>query len=95
MPSAKYVDPTAEFQRRRRNWLRIMVPSMILLFGGVAAGIAIPGLPRWVWLTAFCIGFIGSAASNRIANYRCARCDTVPYGGEGTLFNPEVAVSAN
>ena len=90
MPSPKELEYMAEFKGRRRRWLRIMVPSATLLFGGVGVGIAFPALPKWVSLTAFGIGFLGSVICNRVANYRCPRCDTVPYGGEGTLVNPEV-----
>jgi hypothetical protein len=76
-----------EFQRRRRNYLKWQVPSLLLFFGAVFGGIMFPPVPKWLCGTVAIFAFVIGISSTKIANYRCPRCDTVPLS-DGIAPNP-------
>jgi hypothetical protein len=65
----------AEFKLRRRAYLRIAVPSLLLVV--VAVGILAGELavPRWISLALFGAGLMGYSLSARISRYACPKCD--------------------
>jgi hypothetical protein len=77
-----------EFQRRRRLWLSIAVPCMLVFFATVFESFTMQALPSWVTYSLAFSGLAGWLISERII-YRCPSCNAVPKSGDGTPFSPK------
>jgi len=76
----------AEFQRRRKSWLRCVMPFMALFLLGALLGITTARYEIGFYFAV--IAFIGwSYFTWRL--YRCPRCNTMPSAGEGIAINPK------
>ncbi len=76
-----------EFQRRRRVWIRRGVLSSLAL---IALAIVVDMATNEKKFR-FCFALIAFAVSTYFTAriYRCPRCNTIPYHGDGVALNPK------
>lgn len=87
MPTVDASAVVVEFQKRRRIWLRIAVPCMLVFFASVIESFTTQALPSWISYSLAFAGLMASFISERII-YRCPSCNAVPKSGDGTPFSP-------